>query len=890
MVSAATILVFASCSRDDIDTVPVAGRSLRFEVSAAGGSNVFSATRYESDGCGDDLLTLRGDSDADTLFIHSSVADGIACGATAGNDASTRGAVATEMYDTFGVSGYLYAGSWDSVSGMPDFMYDVAVRHTSDVWTPDGTYFWPGGSRKLRFFAYAPYRGSGIVLSDKSVAGAPTFTYTVPVNVADQKDILTASSDEFEGSRQSAAPLTFSHALTAVRFVVGDKMLAGKISKISLTGVYGRGTYSFANERWNSYADSNTFSQTLSVDVDGKPDAPINDGAATFMMIPQTLPSGAAIEVVFTDNLTDTERKLTATIAGTDWQMGKTVVYRISTSSITVTPTFTVTAPADFTYTGGSKTYSVTSSASVSRPGDTTKNIPMAWTAEFVEDDGNGGYNVITKPDWVDSFVTSGTGNASPSVSITGQTGVTANTHNDALRAATPVSGTYNLSNAMGAEAVENTANCYIINAPGKYSLPLVYGNAIKNGTTNSSAYTSTATGNYVLQTFVNHLNAAITDPYIYDNANCTPANATLVWQDEENLVTNVALSGDKHSLTFEVGAATIRQGNAIVAVRDSGGKIMWSWHIWVTDYRLGDDIKTVTNYQNVSYGFMPVNIGWCDAETTTYYARSVEVRFTQTETGATQVITLNQTSRTVVNSGNGPYFQFGRKDPMLPGIRNASGSTVDKGCYSVGYAFNKSGTGKVTVGASIQNPHIFYNYGSSSPYDWCNASATVSGKTSFYNLWSANNTATSANDNTVVKTIYDPSPVGYHLPASNAFTGFTSTGSSVSGSSYYGTRFNSPYTSSAEYNANFGWEFYCNKMNGNGNYDIAGGTIFFPASGYRSLSTGSASLVGSYGYYWSAVPYSASFGRYLNFYSSSVYPLYNNYRTDGFAVRPVQE
>lgn len=889
MVSAATILVFASCSRDDIDTVPVTGRSLRFEVSADEDSNAFSVTRCESDGCDDELLTLRGDSDTDTLFIHSSVADGIVCGAIGGIDAPTRGAVASEMYDTFGVSGYLYTGNWNSASCMPDFMYDVAVRQTSDVWTPDGTYFWPGGSRKLRFFAYAPYRGSGIVLSNKSTAGAPMFIYTVPANVADQKDILTASSDEFEGSRQSAVPLTFSHALTAVRFVVGDKMLAGKISKISLTGVYGRGTYSFADGTWNSYADSKTFSQTLSVDVDGTPDTPINDGTATFMMIPQTLPSGAAIEVMFADNLTGTNRTLSATIAGTDWPIGKTVTYRISTSSITVTPTFTVTAPADFTYTGGSKNYSVTSSASVSRQGDLTKNIAMAWTAEFVEDDGNGGYNVIPKPDWVDSFVTSGTGSASPTVKIVGQTGITANTHNDALQTAASVSGTYNLSNASGADAIENTANCYIINAPGKYSLPLVYGNAVKNGATNSSAYTSTATGNYVLQTFVNHLNAAITDPYIYNNVNCTPADATLVWQDEENLVTNVALSSDNHSLTFEVGSSTIRQGNAIVAVRDSGGKIMWSWHIWVTDYRLGYDIKSVTNYQNKSYKFMPVNIGWCDAETTTYDARSVKVRFTQTETGATQVITFNQTSHTVVNSGNNPYFQFGRKDPMLPGIRNTSGSTVDKGCYSADYAFNKSGTGKVAVGTSIQNPHIFYNYGGSSPYDWCSASATVSGKTSFYNLWSANNTATTANDNPVVKTIYDPSPVGYHLPASNAFTGFTSTGSSVSGS-YYSTRFNSPYTSSAEYSANFGWEFYCNKMNGEGNYDTVGGTIFFPASGCRLSSAGTASNVGSYGYCWSAVPNSTYNGRSLDFNSSSVYPLNNYNRSDGFAVRPVQE
>ena len=61
------------------------------------------------------------------------------------------------------------------------------------------------------------------------------------------------------------------------------------------------------------------------------------------------------------------------------------------------------------------------------------------------------------------------------------------------------------------------------------------------------TAYTSQSSGTYVLKTFVNHLDAAITDPYIYNNAGCTPLDAVLVWQDEENLVTNVRLSSDKH-------------------------------------------------------------------------------------------------------------------------------------------------------------------------------------------------------------------------------------------------------------------------------------------------------------------------------------------------------
>ena len=72
-----------------------------------------------------------------------------------------------------------------------------------------------------------------------------------------------------------------------------------------------------------------------------------------------------------------------------------------------------------------------------------------------------------------------------------------------------------------------NTANCYVVTHPGYYKFPLVYGNAIKNGDTNASAYGSS--------TFVNHLDRQITDPYIYNNKNSNGENlsagsAELVW------------------------------------------------------------------------------------------------------------------------------------------------------------------------------------------------------------------------------------------------------------------------------------------------------------------------------------------------------------------------
>ena len=68
-----------------------------------------------------------------------------------------------------------------------------------------------------------------------------------------------------------------------------------------------------------------------------------------------------------------------------------------------------------------------------------------------------------------------------------------------------PVNGIYDPFRLPGGTTVMRTANCYVINAPGTYSLPLVYGNAIDyavcptNGK-NISAYTSQSNLTHVLK------------------------------------------------------------------------------------------------------------------------------------------------------------------------------------------------------------------------------------------------------------------------------------------------------------------------------------------------------------------------------------------------------
>ena len=146
-------------------------------------------------------------------------------------------------------------------------------------------------------------------------------------------------------------------------------------------------------------------------------------------------------------------------------------------------------------------------------------------------------------------------------------------------------------------------------------------------------------------------------------------------------------------------------------------------------------------------------------------------------------------------------------------------------------------------------------------------------GDNTYANLWSADNNVYTANDENVIKTIYDPSPVGFKVPPSNAFTGFTTTGNNTSTSS----EINGTWDSSLK-----GWNFYTDSSKNK--------TIFFPASGFRDYSYGGALIVGSYGYCWSAVPSIQYYARNLNFNSSFVNPLNNSSRACGFRVRSSQE
>ena len=125
-------------------------------------------------------------------------------------------------------------------------------------------------------------------------------------------------------------------------------------------------------------------------------------------------------------------------------------------------------------------------------------------------------------------------------------------------------------------------------------------------------------------------------------------------------------------------------------------------------------------------------------------------------------------------------------------------------------------------------------------------------------------NTVTTINTNPVIKSIYDPSPVGYHLPCTGAFQGWN-------------TR-----AVWQESGVNRGYGFYPAIAG-------VGTTVFFHALGHRDNAT-STGNVPSFGSYYTAGAQSGSNGRNLDFHNGTVLTDGAFDRWTGRAIRPVKE
>lgn len=423
------------------------------------------------------------------------------------------------------------------------------------------------------------------------------------------------------------------------------------------------------------------------------------------------------------------------------------------------------------------------------------------------------------------------------------------------LQEATPVTN-YDLSlhDVFGNEHAQTTANTYVISAPGTYRFPCVYGNAITNGSTNyesfapggndssikniyetyvTTLYDSAHGGglpiyqypdvNYIAA-FRNAINEKITQPYIINDINSRSGytvsgeNVAIVWQDEQIMSDSdfslITVGGNKY-IQFSLSSANIKPGNIVVALRGAAGgdytdtkTILWSWQLWITER----DLTPIG-------GIMPANLGWNKIYNGSqkYTDRILPIRLIQIApsddpSGAVdnEEFTVSQygdSEHIAENVGTNPYYQWGRKDPMIPGVYGGSNIVSepcsDKTIYpgsdyqsmtsnATLIETNSTTQRKPDYGTAIRNPHIVYVAGQdpqAGTTSWISGYIPTwgiwtgdQGRTGSifqyvreytaipYNLWNAycfgyGNPGTSWSSSTKYKTVYDPCPPGFTVP-----------------------------------------------------------------------------------------------------------------------------
>ena len=205
-------------------------------------------------------------------------------------------------------------------------------------------------------------------------------------------------------------------------------------------------------------------------------------------------------------------------------------------------------------------------------------------------------------------------------------------------------------------------------------------------------------------------------------------ATAELLWETWNN-VEEVTANSVIATVGFEDGYVTfttpetLKPGNAVIAAKDAAGVILWSWHIWVP----------ATEIQTANYGI--------------YGADMMDRNL-----GALVVATADDN---ITVESYGLTYQWGRKDPFVgAGEMGKDGNATVAGvALSVTDGEGTADESKITLEQSIQNPTLL---GHTQNKGWLDVVDNT--------LWQ--------ND---VKTIYDPCPPGYRVPARDKETLFHS-------------------------------------------------------------------------------------------------------------------
>lgn len=217
------------------------------------------------------------------------------------------------------------------------------------------------------------------------------------------------------------------------------------------------------------------------------------------------------------------------------------------------------------------------------------------------------------------------------------------------------------------------------------------------------------------------------------DGSSLATASVDLVWQSRSGLIQYAELRDGKAS--FYIAADDdedhIKEGNAVIGAFDADGTLIWSWHIWATDY---DPLAADGTVDFNGYTMMTRNLG---------------------------ALADSNASTADILASYGLYYQWGRKDPFIgPSTYNA-GKGESAAMYSgtgarVYLKTAVSSAENGTMEFAVRNPLTFIVGVAGSEYDW---------------LWSAHSDDLWSD---LRKSANDPCPSGWRVAPAAAFNGLS--------------------------------------------------------------------------------------------------------------------
>lgn len=207
------------------------------------------------------------------------------------------------------------------------------------------------------------------------------------------------------------------------------------------------------------------------------------------------------------------------------------------------------------------------------------------------------------------------------------------------------------------------------------------------------------------------------------------PVKVDLLWATSQNMIANLTLAdGVASFLLLSDKKGQFIEGNALIAALDANDRVLWSWHLWITEY------DPETEYVTSAAGdrFMTRNLG----------------------AGAA----TNGTTEEILAS-YGLYYQWGRPTPLIGPQYYDCAYGMDHAMFNLRNNFTyldmvESSPLTGTVEYAVAFPMSFILGVEASGYDWLYSDHDNE-------LWGA------------VKTTYDPCPKGWRTPDRDAFAPF---------------------------------------------------------------------------------------------------------------------